>query len=310
MRRRSLLVVALLVAACGRAEDQAAQAAPDSAAAATPARVAAADGFATPESAVHDAAQDTWFVSNINGSPVARDNNGFISRLTADGAIDSLHFVQGGRAGVTLHAPKGLAITGDTLWVTDIDAVRGFLRTSGVPVAAVEFGKRARFLNDLAVGPDGALYVTDTGIGLDAKGAVQHPGPDRVYRIGPDRVISVVAEGDSLAWPNGITWDPAGRFLLVPFGGTSLLAWAPDSAPKAIGTGPGQQDGVEVMPDGRVLVSSWADSSVFVAGSGGNTRLITGVPSPADIGLDRGRSRVAIPLFMANRVELWSIPPK
>src|SRR5437764_1461290 len=44
------------------------------------------EGFLTPESVLHDPVQDIYFVSNINGSPTAKDNNGFISRVRPDGA--------------------------------------------------------------------------------------------------------------------------------------------------------------------------------------------------------------------------------
>src|SRR6266446_761191 len=88
-------------------------------------------GFSTPESVLHDSAQDIYFVSNINGSPTAKDNNGFISRVRPDGAIENLKFIEGGHGGVTLDAPKGLAIRGDTLWVADIDVVRSFDAKTG-----------------------------------------------------------------------------------------------------------------------------------------------------------------------------------
>ena len=39
-------------------------------------KIAAIAGFVTPESVLHDTAQDIYFVSNINGSPTAKDNNG------------------------------------------------------------------------------------------------------------------------------------------------------------------------------------------------------------------------------------------
>ncbi len=58
-------------------------------------------------------------------------------------------------------------------------------------------------LNDIAVGPDGALYVTDTGILIDSAGTITHPGPDRIFRVGSKREVSVAAEGDTLDRPNG-----------------------------------------------------------------------------------------------------------
>src|SRR6266496_4562221 len=100
-------------------------------------KVVAVEGFLTPESVLHDTAQDIYFVSNINGSPTAKDNNGFISRLRPDGAVENLKFIEGGKNGVTLNAPKGLALLGDTLWVADIDAVRAFNAKTGAPLDSV-----------------------------------------------------------------------------------------------------------------------------------------------------------------------------
>lgn len=302
--RRSLVVLSISgLTACGGKETPK----PAAAASASPTRVSVTEGFSTPESVLWDAAQAVWFVSNINGSPSARDGNGFISRLTSDGAVDSLHWVLSGRGGVLLNGPKGLAIVGDTLWVTDIDAVRGFNRKTGAPVASVEFGNQAKFLNDIAAGPDGTLYITDTGIEIDAGGKMSHPGVDRIFALSA-RKVSVALEGAWLAGPNGITWDAANsRFIVVPNGGPTLLGWKPgESKVDTIGTGPGGQDGAEVV-GGETLVSSWADSSLFAVQAGGNRRLVSGVNSPADIGVDPTRELVAIPLFLENKVEVWRL---
>src|SRR5207253_1127839 len=127
-----------------------------------------------------------YFVSNINGSPMAKDNNGFISRVRPDGAVENLKFVEGGRNGVTLNAPKGLALEGDTPWVADIDAARAFDAKAGAPIDTVSLSKLgAVFLNDIAVGLTGALYITDTGLRFDDLANVLHPGPDGVFRVGP-----------------------------------------------------------------------------------------------------------------------------
>ena len=114
-----------------------------------PRRVATVAGFQTPESVKYDSALDVYFVSNINGNPSVKDGNGFISRVKPDGSVETLKFIEGGRNGVTLNAPKGLALIGDTLWVTDIDAVRAFNAKTGKPVASVDV-PGAVFLNDPA----------------------------------------------------------------------------------------------------------------------------------------------------------------
>src|SRR5436305_2008757 len=126
-------------------------------------KVTVVEGFLTPESVLHDTAQDIYFVSNINGSPTAKDDNGFISRVRPDGAVENLKFIEGGHNGVTLHAPKGLALLGDTLWVADIDVVRAFDARTGTARDSVSLATLgAVLLNDIAIAQTGALYITDT----------------------------------------------------------------------------------------------------------------------------------------------------
>ncbi|HKP27919.1 MAG TPA: hypothetical protein VJU15_00855 [Gemmatimonadales bacterium] len=304
--RTSLLTLTALLLACGGGErTPAVDTTTVVPIATTPQRVATVEGFSTPESVAYDSDQRVWFVSNINGSPSAKDGNGFISRLTDDGVIDSLHFIKGGRGGAKLDAPKGLTITGDTLWVADISVLRGFNRKTGAPVVTIDFGKRALFLNDVAAIPDSSLLLTDTGIII--ADSMTHPGPDRIFRV-KGRTITVSAEGAHLQGPNGIAYDDQQkRVIMVPFGGTTIFMAKEGSGAIPMGLGPGQQDGVVIL-DGRILVSSWADSSVSEIGENGVKKVITGVPSPADIGLDAAGRRLAIPLFTENKVEIWKLP--
>ncbi|HJR67595.1 MAG TPA: SMP-30/gluconolactonase/LRE family protein [Gemmatimonadaceae bacterium] len=314
LRVPALALAALaLVLGCARDEtDATGDSATGDAAPAEFARAASIQAeFKTPEAVRFDPIDDVFFVSNINGSPGAKDNNGFISRVRAEGGeVDSLMFIAGGRGGVTLNAPKGLAITGDTLWVTDIDAVRAFDKKTGRAMASYPV-QGAVFLNDITTGPDGALYITDTGIRI-AESGMSHPGPDRIFKLTRAGQVSTALQFDSLIGPNGIAWDDANqRFIIVAFAGTDILAWKPgDSTATTIASGKGQYDGVERLGDGRILVSSWADSSIYVLDGSALVRAVPGVASPADIGVDTKRNRVAVPLFEGNRVELFAIPAK
>jgi sugar lactone lactonase YvrE len=265
----------------------------------------------TPESAHYDPDLDVWFISNINGNPSQHDGNGYIVRVPAESTTAVTMFAEGGKGGVKLDAPKGITTTKDELWVADIDVVRVFDKRTGKPVETIDLRPmKATFLNDVAVGGDSAVYVTDTGIAFDDRGAMTHPGVNRIFRItirGGQKTEA--ASGDSLESPNGIAWDSTNsRFLLAPFGGKDVQTWTPGQAPAKLVDGPGQYDGIEVLKDGRILVSSWADSSVHVIRNGKLTRLISGVSAPADIGVDTRRGILAIPRFDQNQVEFWKIP--
>ena len=94
-----------------------------------------------PPGSIPSWASTSWPTST--GIPRSKDGNGYISRLTRDGKMDSLKFIAGGRGGVTLNAPKGMAIEGDTLWVADIDAARAFDKRTGKPIATVNLKGKA-----------------------------------------------------------------------------------------------------------------------------------------------------------------------
>ena len=257
------------------------------------------EGFTAPEAVRYDAEQDVYFVSNFGaGDAGERDDNGFISRMRPDGSIENLRFIAGGTGGVTLHAPRGMTIVGDTLWVADADAVRGFHRRTGATLASVDFsGEDVGFLNDVAADAEGAVYVTDTG-------------RDRVFRV---RGGPTVAIADArLGRPNGITWDVAGaRFILVPYGGDSVVrAWTPGSSTLVeVGrSGGGRFDGVEVLGGSRLLVASQADTSLHLFEHGRGRPILRTAGRPADIAVDTRRNRVAVPIIALNRVEIWALP--
>jgi SMP-30/Gluconolactonase/LRE-like region len=275
-------------------------------------RIAVIDGLSQPEALSFDAAQNVYFISNANGSPGLKDGNGFISRVSADGVMDSLHFIQGGRDSVQLDSPMGSRVQGDTLWVLDVDKLRGFDTKSGRPYVTVDLSPlKALFLNDLAIDSTGEFYITDTGVLIVPHGMDSHPGPDRILHVAHDRSISVAASTALLSSPDGIAWDQrAKRFVLAPFAGPSVQEWRiGDPGPKDVAQGKGRFDGVEVERDGSILITSWNDSSVSTLEG---PKLVPRISKlgyePSDVSMDAGRSRVGIVSVVANKFELWEWP--
>jgi glucose/arabinose dehydrogenase len=273
-------------------------------------RVAFHDGFREPESAIYDADQDVYFVSNIEGRSAEKDGRGFISRVPAGDGVKETRWINSGVAGVTLNAPKGMAIVGDTLWVSDIDVVRAFNRKSGALISTVNLaGRGATFLNDIAVGGDGAIYITDSQIVFDARGNTTHRGTDRVFRIDKERDASIAIELDRLGRPNGIVWDKVRKtFVIVPMGSDTLWGWRGGPALELLGRGPGQFDGVNFSADSTLLVASKATSSIYSLRNGRLTPVIQNLPDVADIGLDTKRGLILVTLTSRNRVELYRSP--
>jgi sugar lactone lactonase YvrE len=258
--------------------------------------------FSTPESVFYDAAQDVYFVSNINGDPLAKDNNGFIAKVTPEGQVAK--FVEGGKPGITLNAPKGIAIVGDTLLVADIDTVRIFNRTSGEAKGEIAI-KGATFLNDLSVGADGkTVYASDTGF----KAGFKPAGTDALYTIVDGKVTKLPAKAKDLAGPNGLLAADGGVWAVTFGSGELYFVDAKGKKDKAQKLEKGQLDGIVQTKDGKVLVSSWEGSAVY-GGKPGEafTTVISGVDTPADIGYDSKRNVLLIPLFKKNAIVLHSL---
>src|SRR5689334_14856048 len=197
MRKTATAVALLALVGCAKEDKSGA----DSTAGAAPAetgqmKMGETGGMNVPESVKYDADMDVFFVSNINGNPSQKDGNGFIAIVRADSTgvvkmlAESGKAPGGGGKAVTLNAPKGMAIKGDTLWVADINVVHAINKRTGASIRDVTI-PNATFLNDVAIGPDGAVYITDTGIKFDSAGGMSHPGTNRIFRVAAGKVTTV-----------------------------------------------------------------------------------------------------------------------
>jgi WD40 repeat protein len=235
-------------------------------------------GFDTPESVLYDPEADVYLVANIHGNPSAKDGNGFISRISPEGDVIALKWIDGAAESVTpftLNAPKGMALTGDRLFVADIDVVRVFDRETGAPLDEIPVAG-ARFLNDVAAAEDGTVYVTDSGTGV-------------VHRIRPDGSLEQAGQVEN---PNGI--QVRGETILVTGGSNQIYRLGDDGTlTPEYETPAGGLDGLILLSDGSVLVSSWSGSAVYQFDADGQvSELFSGIDAP----------------FEDNRVEARPLP--
>jgi len=293
MRTALLFAASLFAVTACKGRDEPAETPPP-----PPDSLTVVDSFQTPESVVYDRVMDAYAVSNINGSPFDRDDNGFISRLAPDGRVVELRWIDGASDSVRLNAPKGLAIRGDTLYVADIDSVRLFDRTTGSTIGAWGV-PGASFLNDVAVGPDGTVYVTDTG--LDQQFVARNGGIYQFDATGRSRLL-VRMRGNG---PNGIVADSGGLYV-VSWNGEFAHVTPRGEVHSLPRPAHPQLDGLIRLPNGALVASVWHDSSLVRLNPGDSawTTIATGVLSPADIGYDTRRGRVLIPIFQGNRIEV------
>ncbi len=255
-------------------------------------------GFSTPESAEYYAAKDLVLVTNINGHPAAKDRNGFISKVSPEGSIIDLKWLDGEKDGVILNAPKGMTIIGNRLFVTDIDAVRVFQLPEGGMVKSIQI-RGSSFLNGITPMPDGSVLVTDTGVNAD----FAPTGNDAVYQVWADGYYKKLIDMSGMGGPNGVLSDAQG-ITVVTFGGGEIYQYDIHgnfkSGPLAVAPG---LDGLVALQDGRQLMTGWGESSVYEITADGKVKvLIEDLDAPADIDIDTRRNRLLVPLFKQNRL--------
>jgi hypothetical protein len=188
------------------------------------------------------------------------------------------------------------------LWVADITFVRKFERKTGKPLGSIEV-KGATFLNDVAARADGSLVVTDTGLKPD----FSESGTHALVTIGTDEKVTV--EPTPGKQPNGIAVLPSGALCYVTWNTGELIIGKAvvGKMPKA------QLDGIVALSEDHFLVSSWEAQSVYEVTrqkeqkNPAITVLIREAKAPADLGYDKKRKQLLLPMFQDDKVVLWPL---
>jgi hypothetical protein len=221
-------------------------------------------GFVLPECAIHYAAGDLYLVSNMHEGPMTPDGTGFISAVRPDGTVLDLKWIDGAKTDITLRSPKGMAIHNSKLYIGDIDQVQVFALPSCKQVASITV-KGAGFLNDVAVGKDGSIYVTDTGITF-TDGEIVKERIGYVFEIDPRGKSQILFHNKELEQPNGILVD--GEDLIVAsWGGGNMLRFDAQGECHVMPMPPkGGLDAVVKTNEGQLMTTSQAGDAIYALG--------------------------------------------
>jgi hypothetical protein len=265
--------------------------------------------FASPSAITYDADRDLYWVSNLNGEDPK--GKGFISRLEPDAERSTLNYIDGRRQGVSLDAPRGLAVFGDILYVADVKAVRRFKASTGEPLGDIDV-PGAVFLSDVAVAVDGSIYIADVGSD-PSEAAIADAGADAIYQISPAGQVSVVAKRSNLGGPFALVANETGLWITCS-GSSELLLLVPGADGEAVadagrlalpGTAP---RGIVGMPDGTFLISSEATGSVYRGYRDGPFQaVVDALEGPGDLGYDTRRQRLLIPLLTGHALAVFEL---
>ena len=239
-----------------------------------------------------------WYVSSFG-----KFDNG------ADGAVYRVDPDKGTReiyAG-KLEDPCGLAFLGNTLWAADR---KGVYRVTKGKVELVYpaklFPRELHFLNDLAVGRNGALYVSDTG---DSTAA----GHGAVFRLVQGRRPEVVPGSDTVRAQSSVNGlFPGGGDSLYTVGyRTGVLSVTDGKGSwRELARGLGAPDGIEAAGDKAFYVSDNVGGDLFLVQRAGDTKpakLASGLKAPADLVVDHARGLLVVPENDANRLSVYQI---
>lgn len=237
---------------------------------------------ATPESVLPDAKSGWLYISLIDGGPWEADGRGGVARMKMDGSGYDSTWVTG------LHAPKGMGLHGNRLYVADLNTVV-VINTENRNIEKRIAIEGASGLNDITVTDNGVVYVSDSRTA-------------KVWRVERDQPTLYL---DSMQGVNGL--KAVGNDLIVASGKNFIKVDGAKNQVKLADL-PQGGDGIEPVGNGNYLVSSWGGYVFYVGADGKVTTLLethADKKNTADIGYDPQQRIMYVPTFFARTVAAY-----
>jgi len=238
-----------------------------------------------PESVYYDKKSDVLYFSNIDGKSNEKDSKGSIGKMDVNGKRVTVNWVTG------LHAPKGMGIFEGFLYVADIDVIVVIDIKKEKIIQRIPI-EGAVFLNDITIGQNGAVYVSDMKVG-------------KVHRI-TNGVAEIVLE--SLKGVNGLLSKGTDLYLLV--NGTLWKSTVDKQLIKIAEGMDESTDGLAQTKNGDFIISSWNGIIYYVRADGTKTVLLdtrAEKMNTADIGFDPNKNIIYVPTFFKNKIVAYQL---
>ena len=239
-----------------------------------------------PESVLFDGDNKVLYATNIDGTdPWARDGKGSVAKVGLDGKVIATEWVSG------LNAPKGMGLYKGKLYVADMNELLV------IDIAGGKIEKRivvtgAEGLNDVSVGKNGTVYVSDSKL-------------KKVFAV-KDGVSELFL--DNLKGPNGVLMH-GDDFYLLDAGG--MFKMNKDKTLTKITDGmDGGTDGIENISGNDFIISCWQGVVWYVNADGSKQQLLDSRPdkkNSADIGMDAKNKIIYVPTFWRNTIVAYRV---
>lgn len=245
------------------------------------------EGNITPESVLLDTINKVLYIANIDENPWEKDGKGNITKMSLSGEVITKEWVKG------ISAPKGMGLSKGMLYVTNIDELVEIDIKKGSIVKKYTHPK-AENLNDITVGSDGTIYISDS------KGSC-------IFQFANGK-LDVLIESQEIKGTNGIFYEN-GKLLC----GQSNRISALDLKTKTltiVADNTGSIDGLEAAGDGSYIISDWAGKVQIIQHGIPNLTILDTTPlkiNAADIEFDPKTKTLYVPTFFDNKVVAYKL---
>lgn len=259
------------------------------------------EGFSSPESTIVN--KNDLYVSNVGKElkPTLKDGDGFISKLGVNGKIKDLHFIDG------LDAPKGMGIVGNTLFVADIDTLRGFDLSTKKEVFNVVF-EGINFFNDITVKDANTLFIGASDTSTIYEVNISNKSYKKLMDF---TVVNGLFYEDGILYAAQLgsttqnMFDGKGKLYKIDLKNNNKLT--------QLGTFEGVLDGVYKIGN-KVYVSDWGNSQksgiirVYDLQTKKESVLEAELfMSAADFWIDKKSKKVFMPQMIGNKVSIFDL---